>query len=103
MKNFILRKDAHGVEVRKMQDILKGMGFYTDSAVVDVDGIFRLETEAGVKKYQKENYLKVDGVLGPRAASLKILRRMSRTPMEQAEIWGSELNELRQIFLYIGL
>ncbi|MFD9626579.1 peptidoglycan-binding domain-containing protein [Peribacillus muralis] len=68
------------------------MGFYTDSAIVDVDGIFGPETEAGVKKYQKENYLKVDGVLGPRTASLKILRRMSRTPMEQAEIWGSELN-----------
>ncbi|MCR8871607.1 peptidoglycan-binding domain-containing protein [Peribacillus frigoritolerans] len=65
-KNSILRKDTHGVEVRNMQYILNVMGFYTDSAVVDVDGIFGPKTEAGVKKYQKENNLKVDGVVGPR-------------------------------------
>jgi hypothetical protein len=39
-KNSILRKDTHGVVVRNMQYILNVMGFYTDSAVVDVDGIF---------------------------------------------------------------
>ena len=65
-KNSILRKDTLGVEVRNMQYILNVMGFYTDSAVVDVDGIFGPKTEAGVRKYQKENNLKVDGVVGPR-------------------------------------
>ncbi|MDF9760937.1 MULTISPECIES: peptidoglycan-binding protein [Peribacillus] len=65
-KNSILRKDTHGVEVKNMQYILNVMGFYTDSAVVDVDGIFGPKTEAGVKKYQKENHLIVDGVVGPK-------------------------------------
>ncbi|MCQ6268616.1 peptidoglycan-binding protein [Fictibacillus sp. WQ 8-8] len=65
-KNSILRENARGVEIQNMQYILNVLGFYTDSAVVDVDGIFGPKTEAGVKKYQKAHGLKADGVVGPR-------------------------------------
>ncbi|MDM5198018.1 peptidoglycan-binding domain-containing protein [Fictibacillus enclensis] len=65
-KNSILRKDARGVEVKNMQYIINVLRFYTDSSVIDSDGIFGPKTEAAVKKYQKTHDLMVDGVVGPR-------------------------------------
>lgn len=65
-KNSILRKDTHGVEVKNMQYIINVLRFYTDSSVIDSDGIFGPKTEAAVKKYQKSHKLAVDGVVGPK-------------------------------------
>lgn len=52
---FILKKGDKGNLVKLIQKALKLL----------VDGIFGILTEAAVKKFQKENSLKEDGIVGP--------------------------------------
>lgn len=54
------RRGSTGSEVRKIQDKLKRWGYYSGS----VDGIYGSATEAAVRKFQKTNGLKVDGIAG---------------------------------------
>lgn len=54
------RRGSSGSEVRKIQDKLKRWGYYSGS----VDGIYGSGTESAVKKFQKANGLKADGIAG---------------------------------------
>lgn len=63
----VLRKGSNGAEVKKVQQKLKDLGYYTGS----VDGIFGSKTEAAVRSFQKTKGLKVDGIVG--AQTLKAL------------------------------
>ena len=54
------RRGSSGSEVRKIQEKLKRWGYYSGS----VDGIYGSGTESAVKKFQKANGLKVDGIAG---------------------------------------
>lgn len=54
------RRGSSGSEVRKIQEKLKRWGYYSGS----VDGIYGSGTENAVKKFQKANGLKVDGIAG---------------------------------------
>jgi peptidoglycan hydrolase-like protein with peptidoglycan-binding domain len=56
----ILKKGMRGAEVRKLQQDLTNKGYSTKG----IDGIFGSNTEAAVKKFQKANNLKADGVVG---------------------------------------
>jgi 3D (Asp-Asp-Asp) domain-containing protein len=57
----ILRRGDIGIHVAKIQSQLKQAGNYAGS----VDGIYGSGTESAVKSFQKEEGLKVDGVVGP--------------------------------------
>ncbi|MBY0098125.1 peptidoglycan-binding protein [Mesobacillus maritimus] len=50
-----------GADVKKLQQILTNKGYSTKGT----DGIFGSNTEAAVKKFQKANKLKADGIVGP--------------------------------------
>jgi len=54
----MLQRGAKGEEVKRVQKALGLSGR-------DVDGEFGPQTEECVKKFQKENGLKVDGLVGP--------------------------------------
>ncbi|WP_026679463.1 peptidoglycan-binding domain-containing protein [Fictibacillus gelatini] len=65
-KNSILKQGKSGTEVRNLQYILNVMSFYTETGIVDVDGIFGPKTAKAVKTYQKGNGLAPDGIVGPK-------------------------------------
>ena len=52
---MLLKKGSKGKEVKELQEALK----------IGADGIFGSGTESAVKKFQKENGLIADGVVGP--------------------------------------
>lgn len=54
------RRGSSGSEVRKIQEKLKRWGYYSGR----VDGIYGSGTESAVKKFQKANGLKADGIAG---------------------------------------
>ncbi|SFF04612.1 Putative peptidoglycan binding domain-containing protein [Bacillus sp. OV194] len=64
--NSVLKQGKANKEVKNMQYVLNVMSYYTETGLVDVDGIFGPKTAAGVKKYQKENGLTADGIVGPK-------------------------------------
>jgi hypothetical protein len=53
---MILKKGTRGKEVKQLQEYLE----------IGADGVFGPGTEAAVKKWQKENSLVVDGIVGPK-------------------------------------
>ena len=55
-----LRVNCKGTQVKILQVLLKESGYN----VGEIDGVFGKITNAAVKKYQKNNGLKVDGVVG---------------------------------------
>lgn len=60
VQTAVLKQGATGGEVKELQRRLKQWGYY-DGAV---DGIYGPSTVAAVKKFQKKNGLKVDGIAG---------------------------------------
>ncbi|MCP4674767.1 MAG: hypothetical protein GY854_04480 [Deltaproteobacteria bacterium] len=57
----LLRKGSTGEEVTKAQTKLNALGYY----LYKIDGIFQDITHKAVVNYQKDNNLKVDGIIGP--------------------------------------
>ncbi len=57
-----LRRGAKGSDVRELQDMLQGLGFYTKA----IDGIYGKGTVTAVKAFQREAGLKADGIAGPK-------------------------------------
>ena len=53
---MILKKGTRGKEVKQLQEYLE----------IGADGVFGPGTEAAVKKWQKENSLVADGIVGPK-------------------------------------
>lgn len=60
-----LRNGSSGSDVRKVQQRLKDLGYYSGS----VDGDFGAGTEAAVRSFQSVNGLSVDGIVGSRTLS----------------------------------
>jgi hypothetical protein len=58
----MLRLGSVGEEVRRLQARLKELGFYKGA----IDGVFGGATESAVKRFQKANALKVDGIVVPK-------------------------------------
>lgn len=57
----LLRRTARGEEVKALQQRLRAAGFLAGAA----DGIFGPQTERAVRKYQRAQGLKADGIVGP--------------------------------------
>ena len=58
----VLRRGDEGENVKALQALLKGYGY--NIGIWGVDGKFGSGTEKGVKQFQKENGLEVDGIVG---------------------------------------
>ncbi len=56
----LLRPGSSGTEVKALQTKLKQLGLYTD----DIDGDYGVSTRTAVSRFQTENNLAADGVLG---------------------------------------
>ena len=56
------RFGSRGEEVRKIQQKLKGWGYYSGA----VDGIYGTQTQKAVRWFQQKNGLTVDGIAGPK-------------------------------------
>lgn len=65
--NPILRQGSQGQSVKTLQQLLTAVGY-----PLAADGIFGDRTEAAVKKFQKDNGLTVDGIVGPKTWSTLI-------------------------------
>ena len=72
-----------GSEVRKIQEKLKRWGYYKGS----VDGIYGAKTMEAVKRFQRKNRLKVDGIAGT-----KTLKAMGITSSSAKSAGGSTSN-----------
>ena len=60
-ENINLKKGSQGIQVKELQTILRNKGYYT----AKIDGIFGDYTLQAVLKYQKDNKLLPDGIVGP--------------------------------------
>jgi len=59
--DHVLSRGSRGPEVRELQQRLSSIGV----VVGPIDGIYGAKTEAGVRYYQKQRGLRVDGIAGP--------------------------------------
>ncbi len=60
-----LKQGSNGKQVKTLQMLLKSLGY----AIGDIDGDFGKLTDAGVKQYQKNHDLYVDGIVGAKTWS----------------------------------
>ena len=67
----VIKKGAEGDGVVAIQEMLKDLGYNTGKA----DGKFGAKTEAALLKFQKDNGLKADGIVGNQ--SLTVLKTLS--------------------------
>jgi N-acetylmuramoyl-L-alanine amidase len=73
---MILRKGSRGSRVRELQKVLG----------LNPDGIFGSATEAAVRKFQQENKLKVDGLVGPKTWEILLKKEEVKvTPIYKEE------------------
>ena len=72
----VLKPKARGPEVQRMQQALISLGYLRGSA----DGIYGTNTENAVRKFQKKNHLKVDGIAGPATLTLLYQKAAVATP-----------------------
>lgn len=60
-KYFVsLKEGSTGDDVRDIQEYLKQLGFYFGS----INGVFEQNTKAAVIKFQKNNAIPADGIVG---------------------------------------
>lgn len=62
VKVLDVRSGSEGTHVKKVQVILKGMGYYKG----DLDGVAGPKTITAIKDYQRRNGLYIDGWFGPK-------------------------------------
>lgn len=74
----LLRLGSRSDEVRSLQETLVILGYDPG----EISGYFHEQTDAAVKKFQSDNNLTVDGIVGP--ATKRVLRKMPEKPVSSA-------------------
>lgn len=87
----ISKYGSRGEEVKQIQTKLKAWGYYSGN----VDGIYGSKTYDAVKKFQKKNNLKVDGIAG--VNTLNALGINSSTNSKGNSTNNSDLNLLTRL------
>ncbi len=89
----VLKKGSSGENVEKLQSELKKKGYLA----VEVSGYFGSMTEAAVKKFQSENKLTVDGIVGEGTG--KALFGAAWTSLGKVELlnWWEEASKIFKI------
>jgi YVTN family beta-propeller protein len=73
----VLKKRDRGAEVMELQKTLRNIGYYSN----EITGIYDQKTFEGVKKFQAEKGLKVDGIVGSK--TLAALKKSSENSQSQ--------------------
>ena len=81
----VYKRGSRGEVVKQIQQKLKDAGLYNGN----IDGIYGEGTEAGVRKYQQQNGLQVDGMAGPNT-----LNKMGITGASSGAGQGAQSNDL---------
>ena len=84
-----LKQGAKGAEVKKVQQRLKELGYYT----YGIDSDYGYRTVAAVKAFQKKNGLTADGVCG--ASTIKKLNSSSAIPANEKTDKEEEKEEIK--------
>ena len=88
----ILRKGCEGQDVKELQNILMGAGY--ELPKYGADGDFGNETLTAVKKFQTDNKLTVDGIVGKQTyAALEKYEKVVETPTKKmVVVTGGKVN-----------
>ena len=82
----VIKKGSQGDGVVAIQEMLKDLGYNTGK----VDGKYGSNTEAAIKKFQKDNGLKADGIVGNQSlTALKTMTSVKNAP-ESEKAWAKE-------------
>lgn len=84
--NRNLSMGSRGNDVSELQTRLQQIGYYT----ANIDGIFGHQTLYAVRRFQKDNGLKVDGIVGPQTRGA--LERNTQAP-PQGQARGNTQND----------
>ncbi|MCM1364814.1 MAG: spore cortex-lytic enzyme [Faecalibacterium sp.] len=84
---------SRGDEVRKIQQKLKSLGYYTGS----VDGIFGTATRNAVRAFQKNCGITVDGIAGPKTLTYLGLGSGSTSSSGSGKFSQSDINLLSKL------
>ena len=85
---------SSGDEVKQIQQKLKTWGYYNGN----VDGVFGSKTQEAVKKFQKANGLKQDGIAGEKTlAAMGIQSQGNKKPSGGGQASSSDLNLLSRL------
>ncbi len=84
---------SSGEEVRQIQQKLKNWGYYNGS----VDGKFGSKTQEAVRKFQKANNLKVDGIAGEKTLAAMGINSSNSSSSNKASASSSDLNLLSRL------
>ena len=95
---LLLKKGSQGDEVKKLQKIL----------MLPVDGIFGSQTQNAVKKFQLQNDIKVDGIVGNVTWQLLLIVKPDIDAIDEDTDLGEQwfttnfdlLQEYHLLFLY---
>ncbi len=69
--------DNHPEDVFKIKDTLSDIGYFDfDSNPAEPHGIFTRELDEGIKDFQKDNALRVDGILKPKGETEQALKSL---------------------------
>lgn len=101
----VLRHKDKGIEVKQMEQILLSLGYFDDEQYLD--NYFGTHTVEMVKKFQKENGLSVDGVVGPNTwaeinEELEKLKNKSSTVLLEEGMSGGEVLALEKKLEFLG-
>jgi hypothetical protein len=86
---YVARRGAKNSAVRYIQDYLSKLNY--DIGPKGVDGIFGPTTEDAVKKFQQDNNLKVDGLVGKKTAAV-----LDKLGVEVYKKQDAEMEAIRQ-------
>jgi peptidoglycan hydrolase-like protein with peptidoglycan-binding domain len=92
MSLVILKKGSSGDSVKKLQQNLKTLKFYNGA----IDGVFGSKTEEAVIKFQSQNAVKADGVVGDETqAAIERAVWISKRPTLKQGSQGEEVRNLQ--------
>lgn len=87
---MILKLGSKGPRVRELQELLKKHGFWTHPTITDNFGPV---TQTSVKRFQKANGLKDDGLVGPKTWGVLSREDIKITPIYSSENKSEDLSD----------
>ena len=84
LNEFLKYGDIDGInktEVKNLQNFLRALNY--DFEDYELDGVFGLSTKEAVKKFQQNNKIKIDGIIGKE--TIKVINRSCHKPLKNRD------------------